>query len=399
MAHDGMARGVRMASLALALALVAACAGPVAPPVTAPQPSAAPAPAATRATANPCWGGLTYMEAFSQRLADDLAALRPLVTARAFDSAEAIAGIRRVSATLTAFKGLDERLRPCAVTADLAMRVQALVGTLAGKVSRALSAPVTDARAQRDASVALFGLLPEVLALSATAKDIADGLALDLEVAQVEAGADRPLGSLAPLPTPSPRPTPRPTPKPTATPKAPKAATIPASFFGSGVKVSTYRVTGRTPYDISTSINAKGPYSAWLHGRAAGVTKVTPSYRFVLSSNAYGGCRIVVTKSPAIVLRYTIVLPRWIAPSGTSAATIQWWNADLRDIATHEKVHVGIYRSTVKRLNSTLATSTCANAQHNLDAVWAKAQRQNCEFDMKEYGSAAGLSLKACLAR
>ena len=394
-----MARGVRLASLALALSIVAACGGQVVPSVTAPQPSAPPASLAARATANPCWGGLTYMEAFSQRLADDLAALRPLVTARAFDPGEAVAAIRRVSATLTAFKGLDERLRPCGATADLAGRVQALLGTLAETASGALSAPVTAARAQRDASVALFGLLPEVLALSATASDIADGLALDLEVAQVEAGADRPLGSLAPLPTPTPRPTPGPTPKATPTPKASKAATIPASFFGSGVKVSTYRVTGRTPYDISRSITAKGPYLEWLHGRAAGLTKVSASYRFAFSSDGYGACRIVVTKTPAIVLRYTIVLPRWIAPSAASAATIRWWNDDLRGIATHEKAHVGIYRSTVKRLNSTLAASTCANAQHNLDTVWAKAQRQNCEFDMKEYGSAAGLSLKACLAR
>jgi predicted secreted Zn-dependent protease len=245
----------------------------------------------------------------------------------------------------------------------------------------------------------LFGLLPEVLALSGTAQDIAGGLALDLAVAQVDAGADEPLGSLAPLPTPTPRPTPRPTPKPTPAPKPPKVATIAASFLGSGVKISTYRVTGTTPYDIYKSMTAKGPYSEWLDGRAAGLTKVSPSYRFVLSTDGYGRCRIVVTKTPAIVFRYTIVLPRWVKPSGTSASTILWWNADLRDIATHEKVHVDIYRSAAKRLNATLKASTCANAEHNLDAVWAKAVRQNCDFDMKEYGSASGLSLKACLAR
>ena len=115
--------------------------------------------------------------------------------------------------------------------------------------------------------------------------------------------------------------------------------------------------------------------------------------------NGYGGCRIVVTKIPAIVLRYTIVLPRWTAPSGIESTTITWWNSDLRDIATHERVHVGIYRTASKRLNSTLAASTCANAQRNLNAVWKKAQRQNCEFDMREYGSASGLSLSACIAR
>ncbi len=336
------------------------------------------------------------MEAFSQRVADDLALLRPIITAPTFDSGAAVTIVRRVSANLTAFNGLDESLRGCDATADLAQRAETLLATLANAVKGFLSAPVRSAQVQRNAAVAAFGLLPEVLALSQTAKDIADGLALDLTVAHVGAGADQPLGSLAPLPTPTPRPTPKPTPKP---PKPPKVATIAASFFGSGVKVTTYRVTGSTPYDISTSMNAKGPYDKWLGGRAAGLTKVSSSYRFVSASDGYGGCRIAVTKTPAIVLRYTITLPRWIAPSGTSAATIQWWNDDLRGIATHEKVHVDLYRSAAKRLNSTLAASTCSNAEHNLNAEWAKAQRQNCEFDMKEYGSASGLSLKACLAQ
>ena len=107
-----MALGVRLVSLMLVFALVAACAGQAAPSTSGPQPSAPATPVVPRATANPCWGGLTYMEAFSQRMADDLALLRPLVTAQTFDPGEAVAVIRRVSATLTAFKGLDERLRP-----------------------------------------------------------------------------------------------------------------------------------------------------------------------------------------------------------------------------------------------------------------------------------------------
>jgi hypothetical protein len=226
-----MAHGVRLAPLMLAAALLAACAGQAAPSRTPPQPSASPVPVAPRATANPCWGGLTYMEAFSQRMADDLAALRPLVTAPYFDSVGAVAVIRRVSATLTAFNGLDERLRPCAQTADLAQRVETLLATLAKTVKRSLSASANAAQAQRDASVALFGLLPEVLVLSESAKDIADGLALDLAVAQVDPGADQPLGSLAPLPTSAPRVTPRPTPRTTPRPTT-KATTRPTSATG-----------------------------------------------------------------------------------------------------------------------------------------------------------------------
>ena len=115
------------------------------------------------------------------------------------------------------------------------------------------------------------------------------------------------------------------------------------------------------------------------------------------SDNGYGGCGIVTTATPAIVLGYKVTLPRWSPPSGVSAATILWWNGEVTGIATHEKVHVDTGRATAKRLNTALAASTCANADRNLQVVWDEETRQDCEFDMKEYGSAAGLSLKACL--
>ena len=230
-----------------------------------------------------------------------------------------------------------------------------------------------------------------MLDLNEAGYTIAINLALDLAVAHVSDGSFQPIGSLKPLPTPTPKPTPPPTPKP------PTVTTIAASFFGSGVKIATYRVTGATPNDIVKSINANGPYSKWLGGRATGLTTVTSTYRFVYSDNGYGGCQIVTTATPAIVLGYKVILPRWSPPSGVSAATILWWNGEVTGIATHEKVHVDTGRATAKRLNTALAASTCANADRNLQVVWDEETRQDCEFDMKEYGSAAGLSLKACL--
>ena len=134
-----------------------------------------------------------------------------------------------------------------------------------------------------------------------------------------------------------------------------------------------------------------------LAGAPQGLTTVTPTYRFVYSDNGYGGCQIVTTATPAIVLGYKVTLPRWSPPSGVSAATILWWNGEITGVATHEKVHVDTGRATAKRLNTALAASTCANAERNLQVVWDDETRQDCEFDMKEYGSAAGLSLKACL--
>jgi hypothetical protein len=55
-------------------------------------------------------------------------------------------------------------------------------------------------------------------------------------------------------------------------------------------------------------------------------------------------------------------------------------------------------RAGQKDLNTALAKSTCANAQAHLDAVWTSINRQQCEFDMTEYGTELGLSLKRCIA-
>jgi predicted secreted Zn-dependent protease len=189
------------------------------------------------------------------------------------------------------------------------------------------------------------------------------------------------------------------TPAATPTPKPMKVAVIRPSFFGSGVAISTYRVTGATPYDISRSISARGPRSAWLGGRAAGLTKSKASYRWHMEVDWGGSCRIVREAKPAIKITFTIVLPRWKAGKSPAAWTVAWWNDEVRGIAKHERVHVDLYRAAQKKLNATLATSTCANVKRRLEREWAAAQRQNCAFDMNEYGTASGLSYKACLAR
>ena len=219
---QGMEMGsrVRLASLALVFALVAACTGQAASSAAAPASSTQSAAIAARASASPCAVGLTLLEAFTQRLADDLASLRPLATAVNFDSAKTVDAIRRVSATMTTFAGLDESLQACDLTGDLAKQVEALTASVEDAVTGSLSVSIKAAQAQRDAGVALFALLPQVLTVSEDGQAIADDLALGLAVAHVPDGATNPIGSLAPLPTPTPRPTPRPTarpkPKPTA---------------------------------------------------------------------------------------------------------------------------------------------------------------------------------------
>ena len=201
---------MRLASVALVLAIVAACTGQAAPSsAAASRASAPPLTTTARESANPCTPGLTLLEAFTHRLADDLAALRPLATAKIFDPAKTVDAIRRVSATMTTFSGLSASLQACDLTADLATLVDTLTVTVEKAVSGSLSVSVTAAQIQRDASVTLFGLLPKVLDLSvARTADRGSSLARSRDRPALRR-RDQTHCSLAPLSTP--RPTARPT--------------------------------------------------------------------------------------------------------------------------------------------------------------------------------------------
>ena len=201
----------------------------------------------------------------------------------------------------------------------------------------------------------------------------------------------------------SPAPTPR-----LASAPAFAAAVVNASFFGPGVTVKTYTVTGATPLAIYNSVRARGPYSPWLGGRAEAITESKRSYQFSLRSSLVEvtpgtwsgrGCQIRQDASPAITQTYTILLPKWTPPRGASKETIRWWADEILRVATHERTHVQIGIKATRAANVALASSTCANAETRLNAVWLDQRQHNCEFDMREYGKAAGLTLKSCTSQ
>jgi hypothetical protein len=203
----------RLVMLLLAVALATACTGAPPPsavglavtPTRSPTPTPTPTPT-PRATAKPCVVAVVLLGSFTKRLADDLASLRPLVVAKNFDLGSTLAATRRVSASLTAYPGLESTLGACAATAKLAPRVKALRARANAALDKADSASIINANARRTAAVTLFGRLPEVLALSKAGKSVADGLKASIEVARVSKASAKPLGKLPPLPTPPPCP-------------------------------------------------------------------------------------------------------------------------------------------------------------------------------------------------
>lgn len=347
---------------------------PTLPPVAVPAPSG-----------NPCEVPLRQLGQSSQLMADKLATLRaPLLAAR-YDGWTILGSARSVNATLGLYAQSIPALEACVDAQALTERIERVSISARRHIAVVLAAGVAVASAPRHSMVALFELLPEVVSISEDAKAIADRYSLTIAVASLPEGAGYPLGPLAPLPTP------------TSPPRPPRALAITGSFFGSAVSVKQYTVSGATPTEISRSMNNRGPYSEWTGGRADGQTKARVDYRFTFSTNTSGSCYIQPTDDPAIAIRYTITLPSWSPSSGTSTATVEWWNDLLLQIAIHEKRHVTIYRAAAKDLNATLASSSCGNVEAKLTAVWDRTNREQCEFDMKEYGYAIGLSLDECL--
>jgi predicted secreted Zn-dependent protease len=171
---------------------------------------------------------------------------------------------------------------------------------------------------------------------------------------------------------------------------------VKASYFGPGVTVDTYQVTGSSITQIIASIRASGPWSDWVKARAEAVTRAVPKYRFSLEG-AGASCRIVIATRPAVTFVYTITLPRWSRPKDVDQATVRWWTTEIQRVAAHERHHVELFRTGATRLSSVVESSTCATVSSRLAAVARDIATQQCEFDLREYGTALGLSLASCV--
>ncbi len=247
------------------------------------------------------------------------------------------------------------------------------------------AASVSDEDSQRSAGTDLFGLLPRVITIGRQVSSLAESLGLDDRIAAI------PTASAQPLPTPEPTPTPPPS-------TVPADGTYGVAFFGPNTTVKTYTVTGSTPDDIARSIEARGPASDWLPGRAEAITVARPVENVEFEPSG-GDCRLVATAQPPVHVDFTITLPRWKAPRHPDPFTVAWWKDELARVATHEHHHVDLWRAAAGKMSKAVATSTCGNVTSHLLAIVRDTTRANCEFDLDEYGRALGLTLQSCISR
>jgi 2',3'-cyclic-nucleotide 2'-phosphodiesterase (5'-nucleotidase family) len=111
-----------------------------------------------------CLAATSRVPAYAQRLARDIAALRPLVVAERFDPATTASAIRQVDLTLTAWAEIDPPYHGCATTGELAYGVEYLVATASRMIEMSKAPGITNVNPQQRLVFDLYEYLPEVLA-------------------------------------------------------------------------------------------------------------------------------------------------------------------------------------------------------------------------------------------
>jgi len=112
-----------------------------------------------------CVAAKSRVPAYAQRLASDIASLRPLVVADRFDPAKTAAAIGQLDETLTAFAEIDPPYHGCATTGGLDYEVEYLVARASRMIEMSKASGITNANPQQRLVFDLYGYLPEALAL------------------------------------------------------------------------------------------------------------------------------------------------------------------------------------------------------------------------------------------
>jgi len=112
-----------------------------------------------------CVAAKSRVPAYAQRLARDIASLRPLVVAERFDPAKTTGAIGQLDETLTAFAEIDPPYHGCATSGGLTLQVEYVVARASATMKMSQAPGITNANLQQRVVLNLYGYLPEVLAL------------------------------------------------------------------------------------------------------------------------------------------------------------------------------------------------------------------------------------------
>lgn len=208
-------------------------------------------------------------------------------------------------------------------------------------------------------------------------------------------GPERLTATVRPTPPPQPDQAPRFEPRATPTPAPLPLIDNGASWFGPGVILHYYDVSGATADQINASIATNGPWSTWLGGRAAAISSPTVHIE-VSTLSVAGNCQVLLGQ-PAYWMNYAVTLPAWRPSNGRTAVTVEWWNQTIRNIAAHEAHHIAIYEDGAADMRAQLAAASCGGIEGLIATGQAAMREANCDYDMASYGASVGLSKRACV--
>ncbi len=112
-----------------------------------------------------CVAAKSQVPGYAQRLATDIASLRPLVVAEPFDPGAAASAIGRLSDTLAAYAEIDPPYHGCAMSSVLGAKVGYLVARASRDIELSRTPVATKVNPQQRLVFDLYGYLPEALAL------------------------------------------------------------------------------------------------------------------------------------------------------------------------------------------------------------------------------------------
>ena len=205
-----------------------------------------------------------------------------------------------------------------------------------------------------------------------------------------------------PLPTPIPDETPAPSlPEPqTAGPDGVLLPVFgPTAFPASeAVTVEYYTVRGASILEIAQSMSENGPFAEWIGGSADAAVDFRLSFDFWFNRSSIARCRIQLMDATPIDPSYHVTLPNWEPPADAPASLVEWWVGYINDTVAHERHHIEVWESYLPRMNRAVLSGTCDSVEDDLLRIYNRGSQENCEFDLEEYGFAAGLTLEDCLS-
>ncbi len=164
---------------------------------------------------------------------------------------------------------------------------------------------------------------------------------------------------------------------------------LPAAAAGLSKTYSYFSVGGRTPEEIETDLNRKGPRvgstGGWRHPSAT-QTELTPRITYARGNR---GC--VISKA-SVNVQTKIILPRWRSRASADSGTRLYWDTLSVDIQRHEETHVMIARNHARDLELALRNIgwqrdckvAAAKAKAVSKRIFAQHDRAQREFDRVE---------------